>query len=61
MDKDKYQHPNRIRAELMHRYRWVNEKRDIATMARLVPITDDLAYLIAELSVEREQPNSVHT
>jgi hypothetical protein len=32
---------------------WLNEKRDMATSSRLIPITDELTHLVAELSVKR--------
>jgi len=33
---------------------WLNKKRDIDTASRLIPITDDLTVLVAELGVKRK-------
>jgi len=34
--------------------RWLNKKRDIDTASRLIPITDDLTVLAAELGVQQK-------
>ena len=43
MDDDTYQGLSRIDEQLMELCRWLNEKRDIETASRLIPITDDLS------------------
>jgi hypothetical protein len=33
---------------------WLNERRDVDTASRLIPIADDLTHLVAELSVKKK-------
>ena len=54
MNDEAYQRLSRIDDELMRLCRWLNEKRDIETASRLLPITNELTLLVAELSVKRD-------
>jgi hypothetical protein len=49
-----YERLSRIHDERMQVCRWLNEKRDTATASRLIPITDDLTHLVAEISVKKK-------
>ena len=53
MDDEAFQRLNRIDDQLIEVCRWLNEKNDIATASRLIPIMDGLTRLVAELSVKR--------
>jgi len=54
MNEDAYQRLSRIHDELMQLCHWLNEKRNEASASRLIPIPDDLRYLVVELSVTRK-------
>jgi len=54
MDDDTYHRLNRIHDELMQVCRWLNEKRDVATASRLMPITEELTRLVAEVKYEKK-------
>jgi uncharacterized protein YicC (UPF0701 family) len=54
MDDDAYQRLNRIAEQLMELCRWVIEKRDVATASRLIPITEELTRLVAEVKDEKK-------
>jgi uncharacterized protein YicC (UPF0701 family) len=58
MDDDAYQRLNRIAEQLMELCRWVIEKRDVATASRLIPITEELTRLVAEVKDEKKILNS---
>jgi hypothetical protein len=38
----------RIDDELMQLCKWLNEKRDVATSSRLIPLVDDLTHILVE-------------
>jgi hypothetical protein len=59
MNDDMYQSLSRIHDELMQLCRWLNERRDIATASRPIPITDELTQLVVELSVKRKRDELV--
>ena len=54
MDNDKFLRLLKINEELMEVCDWLNERSDTTTASRLIPITDDLTRLVAELSIERK-------
>jgi hypothetical protein len=51
MDEETYQRLDRSNSQLFQLCCWLNKKRDIDNASRLIPITDDLTVLVAELSV----------
>jgi hypothetical protein len=38
----------RIDDELMQLCKWLNERRDVATSSRLIPLVDDLTHILLE-------------
>jgi hypothetical protein len=54
MDKDRFLRLLKINEELMDVCDWLNQRSDPTTASRLIPITDDLTRLVAELSMERK-------
>jgi hypothetical protein len=38
----------RINDELLQLCKWLNERRDIETSARLIPLVDDLTHILLE-------------
>ena len=38
----------RINDELMQLCKWLNEKRDVETSSRLIPLVDDLTHILIE-------------
>ena len=54
MDDDTYQRLSRLDEQLIQLCHWLNEKHDIATASRLIPIMDDLTHLVAELGVKKK-------
>ena len=54
MDDDTYQRLSQIDEQLMELCRWLIEKRDVATASRLMPITEELTRLVAELKCEKK-------
>ena len=38
----------RINDELIQLCKWLNERRDIETLARLIPLVDDLTHILLE-------------
>jgi len=52
MNNDVYQRLNRIDDELIQLCEWLNEKCDVDSASRLIPILDDLTSLLAEMSME---------
>jgi hypothetical protein len=38
----------RVNDELMQLCKWLNEKRDMATSSRLIPLVDDLTHILIE-------------
>jgi hypothetical protein len=55
MDNDKFLRLLKINEELMGLCDWLNERLDTTTASRLIPITDDLTHLVAEISMERNK------
>jgi len=54
MDEDAYERLSLINVQLIQLCRWLNEKRNIDTASRLIPIMDDLTHLVAELRVKQK-------
>ena len=54
LDDDTFQQLSDINDEFLEYCDWLNEQRDVSTASRLIPITDDLTRLVAELSVKRK-------
>ena len=38
----------RLNDELLQLCKWLNEKRDMATSSRLIPLVDDLTHILIE-------------
>ena len=38
----------RIDDELMQLWKWLNEKRDMETSSRLIPLVDDLTHILTQ-------------
>jgi len=53
MDDEAFQRLCRIDGELIQLCNWLNEKRDVATASRLIPIMDEVTDLVAELSKKK--------
>lgn len=49
---DTFQRLSAINDRLIQLCDWLNDKQDLATACRLIPITDDLTRLVAEISIE---------
>jgi hypothetical protein len=45
----------RIDDELLPLCKWLNEKRDIATSSRLIPLVDDLTHILIEAGKNKLQ------
>lgn len=54
MDDESFQQLSNIDDQLNQLCDWLNDKRDFDTASRLIPIVDDLTYLVAEISVRRK-------
>jgi hypothetical protein len=54
MDDDTYQRLSRIDEQLMELCHWLIDKRDVATVPRLMPITEELTRLVAEVKYEKK-------
>jgi hypothetical protein len=48
IDDDTLKQLLRINDELLQLCKWLNEKRDMATSARLIPLVDDLTHILLE-------------
>jgi hypothetical protein len=48
IDDDTLKQLLRINDELMQLCKWLNEKRDIETSSRLIPLVDDLTHILIE-------------
>jgi hypothetical protein len=48
IDDDTLKQLLRINDELLQLCKWMNEKRDIETSSRLIPLVDDLTYILIE-------------
>ena len=53
MNDETFQRLSRFDEQLIELCAWLNEKHDVATASRLIPIADDLTSLVAELSVKK--------
>ena len=53
MNDETFQRLSRIDEQLIELCNWLNEKHDVATVSKLIPIMDDLTSLLAELSVKK--------
>ena len=54
MDNDKFLWLLKINEELMDVCDCLNERQETKIASRLIPITDDLTRLVAEISMERK-------
>jgi hypothetical protein len=45
----------RIDDELMQLCKWLNEKRDMGTSSRLIPLVDDLTHILIEAGKNKLQ------
>ena len=59
MDDNSYQRLSQLHDELMQLCAWLNEKRDFATASRLMPITDDLPHLVAEITLRKNRQEMI--
>jgi hypothetical protein len=48
IDDDTNKQLLRINDELIQLCKWLNERRDIETSARLIPLVDDLTHILLE-------------
>ncbi len=48
IDDDTLKELLRINDELMQLCKWLNERRDMATSSRLIPLVDDLTHILLE-------------
>jgi hypothetical protein len=48
IDDDTLKQLLRINGELMQLCKWLNERRDTTTAARLIPLVDDFTHILAE-------------
>ena len=46
IDDDTLKHLLRINDELLQVCKWLNERRDTATVSRLIPLVDDLTHIL---------------
>jgi len=45
----------RINDELLQLCKWLNEKRDMETSSRLIPLVDDLTHILIEVGKNKLQ------
>jgi hypothetical protein len=55
IDDDTLKQLLRINDELFQLCKWLNEKRDMATSSRLIPLVDDLTHILIEAGKNRLQ------
>ena len=55
IDDDTLKQLLRINDELMELCKWLNEKRDMETSSRLIPLVDDLTHILAEAGKNKLQ------
>jgi hypothetical protein len=48
IDDDILKELSRINDELMRLCKWLNEKRDMETSSRFIPLVDDLTHILLE-------------
>jgi hypothetical protein len=48
IDDDTLKQPLRINDELLQLCKFLNEKRDMETSSRLIPLVDDLTHILIE-------------
>jgi hypothetical protein len=48
IDDDTLKELLRINDELMQLCKWLNERRDMVTSSRLIPLVDDLTHILLE-------------
>ena len=55
IDDDTLKQPLRINDKLLQLFKWLNEKRDMETSPRLVPLVDDLTHILIEAGKNKLQ------
>jgi hypothetical protein len=55
IDDDTLKQLLRINDELLQLCKWLNEKRDMATSSRLMPLVDDLTHILIEAGKNKLQ------
>ena len=55
IDDDTLKQLLRIDDELMQLCKWLNEKRDMKTSSRLIPLVDDLTHILIEAGKNKLQ------
>jgi hypothetical protein len=55
IDDDTLKQLLRIDDELMQLCKWLNEKRDMETSSRLIPVVDDLTHILIEAGKNKLQ------
>jgi hypothetical protein len=55
IDDDTLKRLLRINDELLQLCKWLNEKRDMATSSRLIPLVDDLNHILIEAGKNKLQ------
>ena len=48
IDDDTLKQLLQINDELFQVYKWLNERRDLETSSRLIPLVDDLTHIVLE-------------
>ena len=55
IDDDTLKQLLRVNDELMQLCKWLNEKRDMATSSRLIPLVDDLTHILIQAGKNKLQ------
>jgi hypothetical protein len=55
IDDDTLKQLLRINDELLHLCKWLNEKRDMDTSSRLIPLVDELTHILMEAGNKKLQ------
>ena len=55
IDDDTPKQPLRLNDELLQLCKWLNEKRDMETSSRLMPLVDELTHILIEAGKNKLQ------
>jgi hypothetical protein len=55
IDDDTLKQLLRVNDELLQLCKWLNEKRDMATSSRLIPLVDDLTHILIQAGKNKLQ------
>jgi hypothetical protein len=59
MDENTYERLSLINVQIIRLCAWLNEKRDIETASRLLPIMDDLTHLVVKTGVNKNRQEMI--